>query len=350
MSEPRSPLAELIVARLKEFLREPAAIFWVYGFPVLMMFGLGLAFRSSAPQPAVVDVVDGPAGRRVAAVLEEAGGFAAALHDRAAGDARRRRGSADLLVEAADSSAVPAVRFFYDDTRPESVRAAALVDDALQRAAGRRDPLEVSRVLVAEPGARYIDFLVPGLLGMGVMGGGLWGVGFFIVDLRKRKLMKRFLATPMRRTDFLISVMVSRLAFMVPEMVLILLSARLVFGVAIHGSLVAVVFVILLGTFAFSGVGLLVACRAQTTETVSGLMNLVMLPMWILSGIFFSAERFPEAAQPFIQALPLTALIDALRALMNHGATLASQWHEVADLAVWCVGSFAAALAAFRWK
>ena len=98
------------------------------------------------------------------------------------------------------------------------------------------------------------------------------------------------------------------------------------------------------------GIGLLVASRAKTMETVSGLMNLVMLPMWVLSGIFFSSERFPDAVQPFIQALPLTALIDALRAVMLEGASLASQWPEVAILAAWGLVSFVLALRLFRWS
>jgi ABC-type multidrug transport system permease subunit len=201
-----------------------------------------------------------------------------------------------------------------------------------------------------EPGGRYIDFLVPGLLGMGLMGGGLWGVGFVTVDLRVRKLLKRYLATPMRKADFLAALMISRLLFMVPEVLLLLVFSWLVFGVTVAGGLGAVVLLILLGAFAFSGVGLLVACRATTMESASGLMNLVMLPMWVLSGIFFSSERFPDFLQPLIRALPLTALIDALRAVMLEGATLASQWPQVLTLAAWGVVSFTLALWLFRWN
>jgi ABC-type multidrug transport system permease subunit len=200
-----------------------------------------------------------------------------------------------------------------------------------------------------EPGGRYIDFLVPGLLGMSLMGGGLWGVGFVTVDMRIRKLLKRFVATPMRRSDFLAGVMISRLLFMVPEVLVLLVFARLAFGVVIYGSLLSVLVLILTGAATFAGLGLLIASRARTLEAVSGLMNLVMLPMWLLSGIFFSSERFPGVAQPLIRALPLTALNDSLRAVMQEGATLASQLPQLGILAAWAVVTFALALRWFRW-
>ncbi len=247
------------------------------------------------------------------------------------------------------SSEPASYEYVFDPTRPPSVLARNAVDDALQRAAGRTDVVKVSEQEFNEPGGRYIDFLVPGLLGMSLMGGGLWGVGFVTVDMRIRKLLKRFLATPMRKSDFLAGIMLSRLLFMIPEVLVLLVFARLAFDVRIFGSVLAVIFLIMLGAVAFSGLGLLVAARPRTLEAVSGLMNLVMLPMWLLSGIFFSSDRFPAVVQPLIKALPLTALIDALRAVMQDGASLASQWGPIANLAVWSVLSFVLALRWFRW-
>jgi ABC-type multidrug transport system permease subunit len=167
--------------------------------------------------------------------------------------------------------------------------------------------------------------------------------------MRIRKVLKRFLATPMRKTDFLAAIMLSRLVFLIPEMVVLLVFAWLAFGVVIQGSLLALSVLIGLGAFTFSGIGLLIASRARTLEAVSGLMNLVMLPMWVLSGIFFSSERFPDVAQPFIKALPLTPLINAMRSVSLEGASLASQWPEMGILAAWGVGSFVLALRWFRW-
>jgi ABC-type multidrug transport system permease subunit len=244
----------------------------------------------------------------------------------------------------------PRYEYFFDPGRPESVVARNAVDDVLQAADGRKDPSAVADKVLNEPGGRYIDFLIPGLLGMSLMGGGLWGVGFVIVDLRIRKLLKRFLATPMKKYDFLAGIMLSRFIFMVPEVVILLIFARLAFDVRIEGSILGVMFFIVLGALTFSGLGLLVASRSKTIESVSGLMNLVMLPMWILSGIFFSSERFPEVVQPFIALLPLTPLITALRAVMLEGTTPANLLPEAGILAVWGSVTFVLALKLFRWK
>jgi ABC-type multidrug transport system permease subunit len=357
------PLWELVIARLREFIREPEAVFWVYGFPILMTTTLGIAFRGQPAEQFRIDVVDGP---RAAAVKEALTGFSAtktafrgetveqerykvSVQGEDVARQRLRTGRTELVV-IPDSAAPPGYEFVFVPSRSESRLARDEVDGVLQRAAGRRDVARAKDEELDEPGGRYVDFLVPGLLGMGIMGGGLWGVGFVTVDMRIRKLLKRFLATPMRKVDFLASLMVSRLAFMVPEVLTLLVFARLAFGVKIEGSLLAVVLLILLGSFTFAGLGLLVASRAKTMEAVSGLMNLVMLPMWILSGIFFSPDRFPDAAQPFIQVLPLTPLIKALRAVMLEGAGLWSQGPELAILAAWGAVTFVLALRWFRWN
>jgi ABC-type multidrug transport system permease subunit len=348
----------LLLSRLREFYREPEAIFWVYGFPVLLAVGLGIAFRERPPEVVRVDVAE-TAPASVLEALRADARFSAAP---CAGDAcaqRLRLGRTDLVVDAAepaDRAADPAapgdgaLEYRFDPTRPESVLARARVDDALQRAAGRRDPVPARERPVTQPGSRYIDFLIPGLLGMNLMGGGLWGIGFVIVDMRVRKLLKRLVATPMRRSDFLLAMMASRIVFMLPEVALLLLAGRLLFQVQVHGSLGAVLALSLLGAVAFAGLGLLVACRAQKIETVSGLMNVVMLPMWLLSGIFFSSERFPAVFQPAIRLLPLTMLNDALRAVILEGAGLASQTLRIAGLALWGALSFALALRWFRWS
>jgi ABC-type multidrug transport system permease subunit len=347
------PLGELILARLREFYREPEAIFWVYGFPVLIVVALGIAFRNKPVERVTVDVQEVPGREAAVEFVREALGkdekYVVRVGDEASCRLRLRTGKTDLVVVPGESARRKYV-YAYDPTRPEGLVARGKVDDALQRAEGRKDLLPVEDLEVKEPGGRYIDFLIPGLLGMSLMGGGLWGVGFATVDLRIRKVLKRFLATPMRKSDFLLAILLSRLLFLVPEVLLLLVFAWLAFDVVIQGSLLTVAFLILLGALAFAGIGLLVASRARTLETVSGLMNLVMLPMWVLSGIFFSSERFPAAAQPFIQALPLTPLINALRNVSLEGASLASQWQEVSALAAWGAGSFLLALRWFRWN
>jgi ABC-2 type transport system permease protein len=350
------PLGQLISARVREFLREPEALFWVYGFPILMTVALGIAFRNQRVEKIVVDVVESPTAAATCdalAAAETSERFQAKVLLQEEARMRLRTGRTDLIVLSLpgdEPNSRTHYEYRFDPTRPQSVLARNAVDDQLQRAGGRKDIADVTLTPVNEPGGRYIDFLVPGLLGMSLMGGGLWGVGFVTVDMRMRKLLKRFLATPMKKFDFLMGIMLSRMLFMVPEVVTLLLFARYVFGVINHGSLLAVMLLVLLGATMFSGIGLLVASRAKTIETVTGLMNLVMLPMWILSGIFFSSDRFPAVAQPLIKAVPLTPLIDALRAVMLEGATLASQLPRIAIMAGWAVVCFALALRWFRWR
>jgi ABC-type multidrug transport system permease subunit len=240
--------------------------------------------------------------------------------------------------------------YWYDPTRPESRLARLAVDDALQRGAGRTDPHATADRAMTEKGSRYIDFLVPGLLGMNLMGTGMWGIGFNVVTARAGQLLKRLVATPMRRSHFLASQVTGRLIFLLVEVGVLVLFARLVFDVPVRGSWLVLAIVSLVGSMTFAGLGLLVAARPRTIEGVSGLMNLVMLPMWIASGTFFPTSRFPAMAQPMIQALPLTAVNDALRAVMLDGAALGGVAGELAIAAAWAAASFAAALALFRWN
>jgi ABC transporter DrrB family efflux protein len=343
-AEPRySPLWELVTSRMREFYREPQAVFWVYGFPLIMAAILGIAFQNRPIEKIRIDVQE-PAPPALLAAL--AAHRKLAVTEVAAAEARRRleRARTDLVVVPGE---VP--EYVYDPSRAESALARAAAENALLRASIPSAP-PTREVPIEEPGGRYIDFLIPGLLGLNLMGGGLWGVGFVIVDMRIRKLLKRLNATPMRRRDFLLGLAVSRLIFTTVEVLLLLVFGYFAFNVGVRGRVLDLVVVIVLGGSTFAGLGLLVACRANTTEAVSGLMNLVMLPMWLLSGVFFSSERFPDALQPVIQALPLTALNDALRAVMLDGASLASQWRDVAVLAAWGVISFVLALRWFRWN
>jgi ABC-type multidrug transport system permease subunit len=262
-------------------------------------------------------------------------------------EARQRllTGKTPLVIEPGASR----VTYHFDPTRPEAVAAKAAVDDILQAAHGRKNPLETQVEEVKEPGSRYIDFLIPGLIGLNTMGGGLWGIGFLLVNFRIAKLLKCFMATPMPRRDFLLALLGARLTFLIPDLFVLLLLGKLAFQMPIRGDLLLVIVVDVLGALAFAGIGLLIASRAQATETVSGLMNLVMLPMWLFSGVFFSSDRFPAAAQPFIQALPLTQLISALRRVILEGAG----WLDVAPamiiLTAWAVVTFLIALRIFRW-
>ena len=343
------PLAQLVLARLREFAREPAAIFWVYGFPLFLAVVLGLAFQNRPVERIDVDVVGDPgdaATELLAARLRiDARVRVSVVAPQQARD-RLRTGKTGLVVTPSPSP--PGYGYLTDPDRPESVLAKAAAEGALLRAAnpGLPPPAESA---MSEPGGRYIDFLLPGLMGANLMGGGLFGVGFIIVDMRVRKLLKRFLATPMRKTDFLLSLMLSRLVFTAAEIGLLLMAGRFLFGVTVRGNPLALVILVVLGGATFAGMGLLIASRARTLETVSGLMNAIMLPMYMLGGVFFSTERFPADVQPVLQALPLTALNNGLRAVINDGGGLAAIGGPALVLACWGAGSFLLASRLFRW-
>lgn len=338
-------LYQLTLTRLRLFFREPAAIFWAFGFPLLLTVALGIAFRNRPPEPVRVAVLAGPGAEALVADLQRSPEIVAAVMGEDAAAVALRAGKVALIVDGAGPLA-----YRFDAARPESRLARALVDAALQRAAGRADPLPVTEIIVAEPGSRYVDFLLPGLIGLNIMSNGMWGIGFVIVEERTKKLLKRMLATPMRRREFLLSFILMRMVFLLVELPVLLLFGWLTFSVTVHGSWLLLLAVALFGALAFAGIGLLVGSRAQNIHTVSGLMNLVILPMFVCSGVFFSSANFPDAAQPFIRALPLTALNDALRAVMNEGAGLAAVAPQLAVLAVIAVVSFAVALKIFRWN
>jgi ABC-type multidrug transport system permease subunit len=228
--------------------------------------------------------------------------------------------------------------------------ARAVVDDALQRAEGRADPTPVRDLLVTEPGSRYIDFLIPGLLGFNLMSSGLWGVGFVIVEMRVRKLIKRMMATPMSRAHFLLSFVLVRGVFLLGELPILLCFAHWVFHVPIRGSVPLIVALSALGSLMFAGLGLLIGSRAQNTHTVAGLVNLATLPMLVTSGVFFSATRFPDVVQPVIRLLPLTALIEAVRTVMLEGAGVAAVANQIGIMLAWGLISFVVALRMFRWQ
>ncbi len=346
MSERQHPLVALTRTRLLEFVREPEALFWVFMFPVLMALVLGFAFRDRPPDPIPVGVAAGPPAAELSTALSRAGTVKAAVYpDVAAGLEALRTGKIALLVE--DRATLV---YHFDPTRPDARLARLEVDDAIQRARGRRDASPAAEALVHEKGSRYIDFLVPGILGLNLMGTGIWGIGFSIVNARLKKTLKLMTATPMRHADYLLAQMLSRFVFLVLEVAVILAFGVAVFGVPIRGSLVVLVLLTFLGALCFGGMGLLVASRARTLEAANGLMNLVMVPMWLLSGVFFSSERFPKAVQPLVQALPLTALNNALRAVMLEGRSAAAIAGEAAIVAAWGLASFAAALKIFRWQ
>lgn len=338
-----SPLIELTRARLLEFFREPEAIFWAFVFPIIMTMTLGLAFPSRGDDPVLVGMRTG-GGRTIRPALAEASGFRIREFESDALVPALREGRVHIVVEDGEP---PTYRF--DPTRAESRLARLAVDDALKRAAGRGDPWQAREERVVVPGSRYVDWLIPGLLGVNIMTTGVWGIGFSIVQARGRKLLKRLVASPMRKRDYLLAQVLARLVFLVGEVGALVAFGMLVFGMPVRGSWAVIALLSLVGALAFGGFGLLVASRARTFEAISGLVNAAILPMWIFSGVFFASSNFPDAVQPIIQVLPLTALNDGLRAVMLEGASVAMVAPDLLVLGVWGILPFGIALKIFRW-
>ncbi len=343
MNKRDSALFQLTLVRFREFLREPEALFWVFIFPLVLAAGLGVAFRNRPPEVLKIGVVSGPLKAALAREkLLDVTEFSAE-----AGEQALLTGKIALLAQSGPGGEA---LYRYDNTNPDARTARMLADRAVERAAGRVDPVRSYDSLIREPGSRYIDFLLPGLLGMNLMGSGIWGLTFGIVDARRKKLMKRLIATPMPRHDYLLSFLFSRLILLVVEVVLLAGFGVLVFQVPMRGSWVGLFLLCIVGSLSFSSIGLLLASRVRTIEAASGLVNLIMMPMWVLSGVFFSAQRFPDAIQPVIRVLPLTALIDALRAFMLQGEPLTHLASPVGILLAWLVVCFTLALKLFRWR
>jgi ABC-2 type transport system permease protein len=337
------PLVQLTLVRFLEFIREPEALFWVFVFPVLLAAGLGIAFRNRPPEVLTITAVT----PELAQSLRQEKLLAVEQLDLQAAQESLRTGKVALL--AAPSSG-GAVEFRYDDTNPEGRAARLLADRAIQKAAGRVDPIATTDQLMREAGSRYIDFLIPGLLGMNLMGSAIWSMGFAIVDARRKKLLKRLVASPMPRPYYLLSFLLSRILMLVVEVGVLVGFGALLFHVPVRGTLLDLGIVCLLSSLSFSALGLLLSSRAKTIEAASGLMNVVMMPMWIASGVFFSSQKFPDVMQPFIKVLPLTAVIDALRANMLQGSNLAQMIPQIGIIAFWLVICFALALKLFRWR
>jgi ABC transporter DrrB family efflux protein len=339
------------VVRLKLFFREPGSVFWTFGFPILITVALGIAFRNQGPSKSQIVVVSGGDSAALAATLRAERGLDVALVDAAEAGRRLRAGESIIAVEAPSPSAgagAPVV-YRYDPTRPEALAVRRLIDDAVQRGAGRRDLVPVRDETAVAHGARYVDWLVPGLLGMQLLNGAMWGAAFNIVNARQRRLLKRLAATPMRRGHYLLSYRISGLVFVPLQALVLFAFARLAFGVTIQGSPLAALGLAFLGSWSFAGLGLLCASRAQNSETANGLINLVTLPMMVFSGVFFSSSRFPSVLQPAIRLLPLSAFNEALRHVVNDGASIFSQGFPIAVLAAWTIVTSVLAVRLFRW-
>jgi ABC-2 type transport system permease protein len=334
-------------ATAREFWRTPEAVFWSFVFPLAMALVLGFAFRQERREQVRV-LIEAASVEQLPSLAELRGDprLDVQVAEPAVAERALMLGTAALVLRVTPSG----VEMVLDRTRPDSEVAELLVLRRLQEGAGRQDPVAVAPRSVESPGSRYIDFLIAGLVGLNLMGMGLFGIGFNLVYMRVRRTLRRLAVTPMGRGEFFAGFLLTRLVLAVPAAVVIIGFGQLVFGVPMRGSWLAALAVIVAGGLAFSGVGALVASRVTTIEGAGGLMNIVQLPMWLLGGVFFSNQRFPPLVQPLIDALPMSALTDGLRRVMLEAEGLGGVAVPVAVLSGLGVATLALAINIFRWN
>lgn len=342
-------LYQLILSVFRVFFREPAIIFWAILFPIIMAWVLGIAFSKNGESVRTVYVTgsepvpENISGEKV--FNDETGNPYRIKFRKASGEETLkaiRRGLIVIYLEVAGDS----ILYHFDPSNADAQLTYLILDKGLHQ---RVSDDKTSIHPLQTKGTRYIDFLVPGLIALGIMNSCIWGIGWTLIETRMKKLMRRMVATPMRKSLFLSSYIVTRIVLAGFETLLLLTFAHFYFGIEITGSLAAFFLVFLSGIFAFSGIAILMASRTSKTEVANGLVNAVTLPMMILSGIFFNYHNFPDWAISFIQALPLTLLADSLRSVFIEAAGLPEVMKAVAILGFTGLATFVAGLKIFRW-
>lgn len=344
-----SRIAELTKGRWREFRREPSAFFFVLFMPILWMAILGFAFSSSAPERYGVGWLKSPertitAGAALAALradprLSVTEGTMDELLP------YLKRGDLQLITAMPDAEA----EYSFDPVNRVSGHARAYVDGVIQRAAGRRDPVVTQDQPMTITGTRYIDFLVPGLMALSIMTSSLFGTGMLIVSNRRENLLKRYLATPMRPVEYIISHLFGRSFILAMEVVTILFASFAMFRFQVAGSYLSLAVFAVLGAGSFTTLAILCGSRTANPATMNGMTNLISIPMMLVSGVWFSRANFPEWISEAARFLPLSALVDGLRRIALEGASLGSLTHEIAVLTAYLLAATIAASRTFKW-
>jgi ABC-2 type transport system permease protein len=368
-------LWQLITASFLELVREPGVLFWGILFPVLMTLGLGLAFTKKPDITRKIalirtDEISSAESSPFTYFLEKNGEknpgdkkddyrWKLTLPDEQLGKSvfqfyemnwdsamtLLKRGTISLLIQVKSGTLI----YHFDPLNAD----AELTYLKLSPVIGRGNLLPPENKGEIRPltvkGTRYIDFLVPGLIAMGVMMSCMWGISYGLIEKRSKKLLRRMVATPMKKSYFLISVLIVRISLNFLESLVLFLFALFAFKINIQGDISSFIALYLAGNVAFAGIAVFVSSHTSNTEVGNGLINFVVTPMMVLSGIFFSYHNFPDWSIPVIQKLPLTILADGLRSIVNEGAG----YHEVAlpILVLSAIGIifFTAGLKIFKW-
>jgi ABC-type multidrug transport system permease subunit len=329
---------QLILIRFREFIREPGIVFWSVIFPVAMAWVLGIAFSKQnelVQQVALIRNGDlqNPSLKEFLKDSEKITAEDGAVHyDKIIHNEKLgktsfkflsiswdeglkmiKRGHVNLLVREYPDS----LEYYFDPANPQARTVYIALSSAINNAEHVYDTASINPL--TQQGNRYIDFLIPGLIAMGVMNSLLWGISYALIEMRSKKLLRRMIATPMKKSEFLISHFAARLTLTVIEAGLLFTFAFFYFSISVQGSLLALATVFLSGNIAFSGIAILISARTANSRIGTGLINVITMPMTVLSGVFFSYHNFPDSVIPIIEKMPLTMMADSLRGVFIEG-------------------------------
>ena len=368
-------LWQLTKALFMEIVREPGVLFWGILFPILMSLGLGLAFTKKTDVLRKIAVIR----NREISIADTSGltnflekkceknlikgketfRWKLTLNDDKLGNSiflfyemdwdkamiQLKRGTVNLIILEKGK----VTEFHFDPMNPD----AELTYLKLSPVIGTAELIPVKNNAEIKPltvtGTRYIDFLVPGLITMGVMMSSMWGISYGLIEKRSKKLLRRLVATPMKKSHFLIALITVRITMNFIESSSLFLFALFAFKLTIQGDISALLLMFLAGNIAFAGLAVLVSSHTSNTEVGNGLINAVVMPMMVLSGIFFSYHNFPDWSIPFIRILPLTMLTDGIRSIFNEGAGYDDVTIPILILSATGVIFFTAGLKIFKW-
>jgi ABC-2 type transport system permease protein len=366
----RKSIVQLILINYREFIREPGIVFWSVIFPVLISWVLGVAFSNRGEMMQKVAIVESSPAQNIKfraflanaypvlnindSSLQE---FSKTIENPKLGNTTYRfvytrwddaiimlkRGQTNIIIEEKPDS----LMFHFDPKNPEArlnyiVLSSVIKDESFIHETGYIKVLE-------KTGTRYIDFLIPGLLAMGIMNSFLWGISYALIEMRSKKLLRRMIATPMKKSEYLFSHFVARVSLAIFEASILFLFAWLYFHIHIQGSLIAFIMIFFAGNICFTGIGVLLASRTSSSRVGTGLINFVSLPMTVLSGVFFSYHNFPDFVVPFIQKLPLTMLADSIRSIFNEGTGISESLPEFFILSGLGILCFITGLKIYKW-
>lgn len=369
-SEHYNQFWQLTRAHLMEIVREPGVLFWGIVFPIFMSLGLGIAFMQKQDTTRKVAMIAGDQKMLADSVLKsyatidtksrsDSVAYTLVLKNDQLGsttylfyrmswnmaEVALKQGKINFIIDEEKGKTV----FRFDPLNPD----AQLVYLKLEPVFGGGKSVAVENTESIRPltvtGTRYIDFLIPGLLAMGIMMSTMWGLSYGIIEKRSKKLLRRMVATSMNKSYFLISFMLVRMLMNFVEAVLLIIFASLAFHITIQGSIPALLAIFVAGNIGFAGLAFFISCRTAKTEIGNGLINVIVMPMMLLSGVFFSYHNFPDALIPFLQKLPLTLVADGMRSIFIEGAGMLQIAFPVAILTIGGSIFFLLGLKFFRW-